>query len=62
MWSDLNALKGGISLSGKDGSRQKVKRFINELGQGTVSFTDKEFARIKRFVEKRGRACDCCAG
>ena len=62
MWSDLNALKDVISLSGKDGSRQKVKSFINELGQGTVRFTDKEFARIKRFVEKQGRACDCCAG
>ena len=55
MWPDLNALKDATSLSGKDGSRQKVKSFINEVGQGAVSFTDEEFARLKRFVERRGR-------
>ena len=32
------------------------KSFINELGRGTVSFTDEEFVRIKRLVERRG--CD----
>ena len=36
-------------------SRQKVKSFINELDRGTVSFTDEEFARPKRIVERRGR-------
>ena len=54
-WSDLNALKDAISISGKNGSRQKVRSFINEIGQGTVSFTDEKFARLKRFVERRGR-------
>ena len=42
-------------MSGKDGSRQKVKSFINAIGQGTVIFTDEEFARLKRFVKRRGR-------
>ena len=40
-------------MSGKDESRQKS--FINEIGQGTVSFTDQEFAMLKRYVEIRGR-------
>ena len=48
-------VEDAISLSGKDGSRQKTKSFINELGRGTVSFTDEEFDMIKRFVERRGR-------
>ena len=30
MWSDLNTSKDVISLSGKDGSRQKVKSFIKK--------------------------------
>ena len=51
-WSDLNELIDPVSLSGKDGSRQKVRRFINEIEQGTVS--DEELARIKWFVERRG--------
>ena len=55
MWSDLNALKDAISMSGKDWSRQKVTSFIDEIGRGTVSFTDEEFAMLKRFVERRGR-------
>ena len=55
MWSDLNTLKDVISMSGKDGLSQKVKSFINQTGQCTVSFTDEEFARLKRFVERRGR-------
>ena len=41
-------------MSGKDGSRQKIKSFIKEIG-GTMSFTDEEFIRIKRFVKRRGR-------
>ena len=55
LWSDLNKLKDAISLSGNDGSSQRAKSFIKEIEQGTVSFTDEEFARIKRFVERRGR-------
>ena len=44
-----------ISMSGKDRSRQKINSFINELDRGTVSFTDEEFARLKRNVGRRGR-------
>ena len=55
MWSDPNAFKDEISMSGKYRSRQKVKSFTNEIRQGTVSFTDEEFARLKPFVERRGR-------
>ena len=55
MWSDPNEVKDAISLSGKDGSSQRAKSFIKEIEQDTMSFTDKEFARIKRFVERRGR-------
>ena len=54
LWADLKELKDAMSLSGKDGSRQKVKSFINELGRRTVSFTDEDFAMIKRFVERLG--------
>ena len=66
MWADLNdGLIDAILLSGKDGSRQKVKSFINELGRGTVSFTDEEFGQDQT-VREEGRprrgACDCCAG
>ena len=50
MWADLNVLKDVISMSGKDGSRQKVKSFINELDQGTASLTDEEFARLKGMI------------
>ena len=53
LWVDLNELKYAISMSGKDGSRQKVRSFITEIEQGTVS--DEEFARIKRLVERRFR-------
>ena len=53
LWSDLKELKDAVSMSGKDGSRQKS--FIHEIGQGTVSFTDQEFTMLKRFVERRGR-------
>ena len=55
LWADLKELKDAISLSGKDGLRQKVRDFINTLGREMVSFTDEEFAMIKRFVERRGR-------
>ena len=55
MWADLNALFNAISMPGKDGLRQRLKSFINEIEQGTVSFTDEEFAMLKRIVERRGR-------
>ena len=38
LWSYLKELKDAILMSGKDGLRQKS--FSNEIGQGTVSFTD----------------------
>ena len=48
-------VKDAISMSVKYRSRQRVKSFINELGQGTVSPTDEEFARLKcMIVERRG--------
>ena len=53
LWADLKELKYAISMSGKDGSRQKVRGFINEIEQGTVS--DEDFVRIKRLMERRGR-------
>ena len=53
LWADLKELKYAISMSGKDGSRQKVRSFINEIEQGTVS--DEEFARIKRLMERQAR-------
>ena len=55
MWADLKELKDAISMSGKEGSRQKVKNFFNELDRGTASFTDVEFVMLKRIVERRGR-------
>ena len=55
LWSDLKELKDAISMSGEDGFRQRIKSLIHEIRQGTASFTDKQFARIKRFVERRGR-------
>ena len=30
--------------------------FLNELEGGTANFTDKEFARLERCMERRGRA------
>ena len=64
IWSDLNELKDAISISGKERSRKRVNIFNNELDKGTASFTDEEFAMLKRMVgEARPRygACDCCA-
>ena len=55
LWSDLNALKYVISMSGEDGFSQRAKSFIKKIGQGTVSFTDEKFAMIKRLAERRGR-------
>ena len=55
MWFDLNALKHAIPMSGKERSRQRLKSFMNEIVQGTVSFTDEECAILKRIVERRGR-------
>ena len=50
LWSDLNEVRDAISMSGKDGSKPKVRGFINEIRQGTVS--DEKYARIKQFVER----------
>ena len=55
MWSDLNVLKDATSMSGKARSRQGVKSFFNELDRGIASFTDVEFAMLKRIVERRDR-------
>ena len=30
--------------------------FLNELEGGTVNFTDKELARLERYMKRRGRA------
>ena len=46
LWSEVNALKDAISMP-----RQKVRNLINAIEQGKVS--DKEFATLKRLVEKR---------
>ena len=57
MWTELNASKKAISMSGKDRSRQRVESFIDELEQGTSSLTNEEFARLERMImERRGRA------
>ena len=42
-------------MTGEDEFSQRAKSFIHKIGQGTVSFTDAEFAMLKRFVERRGR-------
>ena len=57
LWEEVNALKETTSISTRDRSRQRAKRFIKELKQGTVSmnFTDAELAMFKRFVEERDR-------
>ena len=57
MWVDVNALKKEISISEKDGSKQRVESFFNKLEQGTASFTNQKLARLERIImEKRGRA------
>ena len=48
LWCEVNALKYAISIP-----RQEVRNLINAVEQGKVS--DKEFAVLKRLVEKRGR-------
>ena len=42
-------------MPARNRSRQRTNSFIKEIEQGTMGFTDEEFARIKRFVERRGR-------
>ena len=53
----LQELKEAISMFARDRSRQRAKRFIQELKQATVSMnlTDAELAMLKRFVEERDR-------
>ena len=48
LWCEVNALKDAISMP-----RQKASNFINAIERGKVS--DKEFAILKRLVEKRDR-------
>ena len=48
LWSEVNALNDAISLL-----RQKASNLINAIEQGKVS--DREFATLKRLVEKRDR-------
>ena len=55
LWSDLKELDDAISMPTRDGSRQRENSFIQGIEQGTVSFSDEESARIKRFVERRDR-------
>ena len=57
LWSGLQELKDTISIAARDRSRQRAKRFIQELKQGTVSMnlTAAELAMLKRFVEERNR-------
>ena len=56
LWSDVKALKDVISMpSIKDRSSQREKSFIQGIERGTVSFSDVQFARLKRFVGKRDR-------
>ena len=55
LWSDLKELEDAIPMPVRDGSKQRAKRFIDELKQGTVRLSDEEFAMIKRFVERQGR-------
>ena len=44
-------------MSATERSRQRAKRFIQELKQGTLSMnlTNAELAMFKRFVEERDR-------
>ena len=50
-------VKGGNLDVRGDGSRQRVRSFINELEQGSASLTDEDFARLESMiVEKRGRS------
>ena len=55
LWSDLKELKNAISMPTTDGSRQRKNSFIQGIEQGTVTFSNEEFARIKQFKERRGR-------
>ena len=54
---DVNALRKEMPISQKMRSKQRVKSFLNEVKQRTVSLTDEEFARLERMImERRGRA------
>ena len=48
LWSEVNALRGAISMP-----RQKVSRLINAIEQGKLSA--EEYATLKRLVKKRVR-------
>ena len=56
MWADVNALIKKLSLSEKERSEQRIDNFLNGLEQQAASFTDEQFARLKRIMDRRGRA------
>ena len=37
-------------------AEQRNESFLDELQERTASFTDEEFARFERIIERRGRA------
>ena len=52
LWSEVNALKGAISMPARTRPWQKTMEFVDGL-QGKLP--DEEYAVIKRYVEKRSR-------
>ena len=53
LWTDVNALKKAISLSEKERSKQRIKKFLNEI----EGCTNEELVRFERIImERRGRA------
>ena len=52
LWSDLQELKGAISMSGRARPWQKAKELLDRL---EVDLLDEEHAAIKRYVERRSR-------
>ena len=46
VWSDPKELEDKISMPTRDGSRQRKNSFIQRIEQGTVSFSDEDFARF----------------
>ena len=55
VWSDPKELEDEISMPTRDGPRLRKNSFSQGIEQGTVSFSDEDFARLKRFMEKRDR-------
>ena len=55
VWSDPKELEDEISMPTRDGPRLRKNSFSQGIEQGTVSFSDEDFAGLKRFMEKRDR-------